>query len=233
MARQNHGPLSKAKGKLGAVVYQQYEGMQISKEYQPVVKNPQTTKQINQRAKFKLASQVTAQFADILNVRLTKYSPYTRMRRAAILKNLVRVVIINDGSAELATIDMQNSINAISMPEIEAPTANTSTAGQISITATEGDIVVTTTVGYSESGMFEKKVSETFTSTGSAKTFMNIGSNKSTFMCVALRATTEEGRAVITNALASDNDWANAIIRAEASGDVLVSELLVANILSA
>lgn len=232
MALQNHGPLSKAKGKIGAVVYQQYEGMQVAKEYQPVVKNPQTTNQINQRAKFKLASQIVGQFADVLNVRLAKYSPYTRIRRGAAIKNLTLVATLDGNSAGVLTADVQNAINTISMSDIEAPAITTSTPGQIGVTATDGDIVIVTTVGYASDGMFEKKTTERYTSDGTAKVFLNIGSGKSTIMCVALRANTEEGRAIISNILASDNDWTNVIVRSQTTGDLMVSDLQVVDIIA-
>ena len=233
MARQNHGPLSRAKGKLGGVVYQQYEGMQISREYQPVVKNPQSTQQVNQRAKFKLASQVVAQFADIINTRLAKSSIYTRVRRGSAVRNLTMASKSTPDGAELSALTMQNAINMISMPDIESPTLNTSTAGQVSVVAPTGDIVEVTTVGYNAGGMFEMKSTERYISDGTAKIFQNIGSAQSILMVVALRATTEEGRATISNALESDAKWANAIKRVTNTGDLLISDLAAVNLIPA
>ena len=124
MARQNHGPLSRAKGKLGGVVYQQYEGMQISREYQPVVKNPQTTKQVENRAKFKLSSQITAQFFDVLNIRLAKLSIYTRKRRGASVNSIIKTITTsnpNTPQALVADVVAASPLAVSRLPTFPAP----------------------------------------------------------------------------------------------------------------
>lgn len=230
MARQNHGPLSRAKGKLGGVVYQQYEGMQIAREYQPVVKNPQSTKQTENRAKFKLASQLVAQFADVLNARLAKLSIYTRKRRAASVNAVYGVVSTDTPSTPQALIaDVLAAINAKSMQDFEMPTFGTPTAGTINLTATDGDTVIVTNVGYGENGEFFEKLTETYTSDGTAKQFTVI-EEASILMAVALRPTTEAGRASIGNLIggtisAGNVGWTVDITRAVANGDLLISGL--------
>lgn len=54
------GLFGKNSGRVGGVVYSNYRGEQIVRSYQPQVKNPNSPRQIAQRAKFKLVSQVAA-----------------------------------------------------------------------------------------------------------------------------------------------------------------------------
>ena len=230
MARQNHGPLSRAKGKLGGVVYQQYEGMQIAREYQPVVKNPQTSKQTLNRSKFKLASQITAQFFYVLNQRFTKLSIYTRMRRAAAVNALYSTVnATQPDEPELLVASAISALNAKSMQDFVAPTIDTATQGQAKVIATSGDVVFATVVSYDGDGNFASKTDETYTSDGSAKSF-SASTETNVIMVVALRATTDAGRATLTNTVLSADGsatdaWMLDIERGVAAGEILVSGL--------
>lgn len=226
MARQNHGPLSRAKGKLGGVVYQQYEGMQISREYQPVVKNPQTTKQTENRAKFKTASQIVAQFAEVLNVRLSNLSIYTRTRRAAAVNAIYSVANINHGTSEAAFTNVVNSVNAKSMSTIEAPTLAPGTGNNLNITAPNGDMVVYVICSYDLSGKLIKREESQYTSSGTAKEVTPaVDAAFAAVMVVSMRANTEEGRATFSNIIAVDNKWEVTIARAVAAGDVSISDI--------
>lgn len=230
MARQNHGPLSRAKGKLGGVVYQQYEGMQISREYQPNVKNPQSEKQTLNRSKFKLASQITAEFFYVINQRFAKLSIYTRTRRAASVKALHAVVTAEQPeSPELLVASAISALNEKSIQDFVAPTIDTATQGQAKVLATQGDVVFVTVVSYDGNGNFASKTDETYTSTGTAKAFL-AGTETNIIMAVALRATSEAGRATLTNTVLSaegsaTDAWMLDIERGVAAGDILVSGL--------
>lgn len=230
MARQNHGPLSRAKGKLGGVVYQQYEGMQISREYQPVVKNPQTSKQMLNRSKFKLASQITAEFFYVINHRLAKLSIYTRMRRAAAVNALYFAVTgTQPDEPELLVASAISALNAKSIQDFAAPTIDTATQGEAKVTAASGDTVFATVVSYDGDGNRASKMDETYTSDGTAKSFM-ASTETNVLMAVALRATTDAGRATLTNTVLSaegsaTDAWMLDIERGVAAGDILVSGL--------
>lgn len=58
------GILGKGSGKLGSSVFAISGGEQIVREYNPRVSNPKTDAQVEQRAKFKLLSQLAMVFAD-------------------------------------------------------------------------------------------------------------------------------------------------------------------------
>ena len=65
MARQT-SLFGKITGKLGAVVFSTSGGQTISREYNPHVSNPNTDAQINQRARMKLMSQLSACLAPVI-----------------------------------------------------------------------------------------------------------------------------------------------------------------------
>lgn len=53
-------------GKMGSQVYAAVKGEQVVRNYQPKVSNPNTQKQINQRARMKLMSQLSAAMASVI-----------------------------------------------------------------------------------------------------------------------------------------------------------------------
>ena len=55
-------------GKLGSQVYASVAGEQVVRNYQPKVSNPSTTKQVNQRARMKLMSQLAAAMASVIAI---------------------------------------------------------------------------------------------------------------------------------------------------------------------
>lgn len=59
MAKQT-SVFGKVSGKIGAIVYSTSAGQIIAREYNPNVANPNTPKQVNQRARMKLMSQLSA-----------------------------------------------------------------------------------------------------------------------------------------------------------------------------
>lgn len=62
-------PLSKGSGKLGATVFAVNSGVQIAREYQPKVSNPNTEAQQDTRARFKLMSQLSAVMAPVIAIK--------------------------------------------------------------------------------------------------------------------------------------------------------------------
>ena len=226
MARQNHGPLSRAKGKLGGVVYQQYEGMQISREYQPVVKNPQTTKQTENRAKFKMSSQIVAQFADVFNVRLSKLSIYARSRRAACVNAIYNVISTTTPSTPSALVDaVVNAINAKSLSGDSEVYFDTRDDNRVIIAPTGYVVTYTNAVYDKTSGDFITAITESYTSDGAAKQVRLIESQRNVLMVTAYHAVTEVGRATISNVGTENTSFNISIARAIANGDLVVSNL--------
>lgn len=59
----------KARGKVGSIVYAISAGQQIAREYQPVVANPSTVSQVENRSKLKLMSQLAAAYKGSIAIR--------------------------------------------------------------------------------------------------------------------------------------------------------------------
>lgn len=226
MARQNHGPLSRAKGKIGGVVYQQYEGMQISREYQPVVKNPQSTKQVTNRAKFKLASQTLAQFKEVFSTRLSKLSIYERMRRAAAVNAIYNVVDDGDPQSMAALVSaITGAINEKSMSTMSAPEFTLST-NNLSITAEAGSDVFYIICEYdANKGELVSRTFTSYESQGDPYQVTTKNSNRKIIFAVGTMAFTDEGRATISNIRASSDSIINEIARAAAAGDIEISNM--------
>lgn len=222
----NHGPLTKTKGKLGGVVFQQYEGMQVAREYQPVVKNPQSALQVQNRAKFKDASQMLALFKEVITMRLAKISSYNRMRRAIAVKTLYREADISGGnSAFIPFDDAISAINGKTLTEYLAPTV-THASTNFSVTAPSGSLILGCIVGFNaDNGFLARKVVQV-TSTGSAVTFPDIeGATSQRAMFIYTVANTEEGRAIFENIYTDQSDLLVDIVRLATNGDADISDI--------
>ena len=105
---KQYGLLGKGTGKLGSSVFAISGGEQIVREYNPKVSNPNTALQIEQRAKFKLMSQLAAAFAPFFG--FTKKG-LTSARNAFVAKNipLVEYNTTNGASVNLDKIALTPS----------------------------------------------------------------------------------------------------------------------------
>lgn len=114
MARFNHSPLTRAVNKLGGIVFQQYDGMQIGREYQPNVKNPRTVAQTENRMRFKLASQLNALLAPLTDIiQKANGIQYERFQRGENLRLLYRKTYIDsiENDARIAILPMYRTSN--------------------------------------------------------------------------------------------------------------------------
>lgn len=228
MSRMNHGPLTKTKGKLGGVVFQQYEGLQVAREYQPVVKNPQSEKQVENRAKFKNASQLTALFKEVLMLRLSKLSIYDRERRGIAVNTFYRVA--DTPTDTLSEINLDNavaSLNSKAMTEYIAPVVTVSGANY-SVTAPDGAVILGVIVGFDSDGYFKTRKVVSATSEGSAVTFPQLtGVTEQRALFVYSIATSEDGRAIFDSLTLGATGLQIEIVRLVSNGDAEVSDIAV------
>lgn len=96
-------------GRTGSFTYRQSRGQTIVSQYQPIVKNPRTEAQNNQRARFKLMSQLAAIMAPgfgtmSVNKRPAKQSPTQRNAFVALNMPLCAVA---DGTAKIPMEKLQ------------------------------------------------------------------------------------------------------------------------------
>lgn len=91
-------------GKLGSSVFAVNSGEQIVRQYQPVVANPATTAQTEQRSSFKLMSQLAAAYALVLAFRKDGMKS---ARNQFISKNIAAVTVEGDtASVNLPAIQL-------------------------------------------------------------------------------------------------------------------------------
>lgn len=138
MARFNHGALTRTKGKLGGIVFQQYEGMQIGKEYQPNVQNPNAPMQIATRTRFSLASKTVAMLFPWLSpVMKANGISYERFQRGDVLKKLMGVITYDD--AEQHATMGQFPIIRPNSPTHVFGVSTSITSNTVNITATSSE----------------------------------------------------------------------------------------------
>lgn len=101
----------KGVGKIENIVVSQMGGVSIARAYQPNVSNPKTEKQVDQRARLKLASQIAAAVSPVIAI---PKSGLISSRNAFIKKNM-DLITAEQGTAQmmLAKIQLTNGSNPL------------------------------------------------------------------------------------------------------------------------
>lgn len=119
-------PRSKGVGKLGDSVYSVNHGVQIQREYNPHVSNPSTDAQVSQRARFKLASQVSAALENVIAIpRKGILSPRNRF-----VKQNMSYFYGDSAGAQVSYENLQLTIGAKGLPGV---TVNRLTSGKLAV----------------------------------------------------------------------------------------------------
>lgn len=106
----------KTTGKVGGLVYATSGGEQIVREYNPNVANPSTDAQVNQRARMKLMSQLSASLAPC--VAMTKDGLVSK-RNKFVKKNFENSYALN-GTAQVTYENLQLTEGNLGLPTIAA-----------------------------------------------------------------------------------------------------------------
>lgn len=102
MGKSTNG-LGQFSGKVGALVFAVSNGEQIVRQYQPIVTNPRSDAQLQQRAKMVLAGKVSSVFPTSL---LYTLSGNNRKRRGALISTIVKSAsVAKSGDGYTAAID--------------------------------------------------------------------------------------------------------------------------------
>lgn len=104
----------KTTGKVGGLVYATAGGEQIVREYNPNVSNPSTTAQVNQRAKMKLMSQLSASLSSVIAMTKTglvsKRNKFTKI-------NFEYAYAVN-GASQISYENLQLTEGNLSLPQV-------------------------------------------------------------------------------------------------------------------
>ena len=115
MARQT-SLFGKIRGKIGSVVFSTSGGETISREYNPHVANPSTMAQVNQRARMKLMSQLSASLAPVIAIPkrglVSSRNAFTKLNFGASMAQ--------NGIAQITYENVQLTNGNIALPTIEA-----------------------------------------------------------------------------------------------------------------
>lgn len=101
-------------GKLGSQVYASVGGEQIVRQYQSKVANPNTALQVNQRARLKLMSQLSAAFAPVIVIP----KKGLKSSRNLFVKRNFELSSGNDGMAQLSIENIQLTSGTAGLPAI-------------------------------------------------------------------------------------------------------------------
>lgn len=129
------GLFGKNSGRIGGVVYSNYRGEQIVRSYQPKVSNPNTAGQVAQRAKFKLASQVSASLKREIKMSFVPAVAKETPRNAFVKEMLKKTTYTN---------------NKAILPIEDVVLTNSRTSGFSSLSATQSMVMATLSPGYTE-----------------------------------------------------------------------------------
>lgn len=109
-----NGILGTGSGKLGSSVFSTVAGEQVVRQYQPVVANPSTLAQVNQRARLKLASQLAAAIAPVIAIpRQGMQTP-----RNLFIKRNFDFITANNGQAMISYENIQLTTGNAGLPGI-------------------------------------------------------------------------------------------------------------------
>lgn len=104
----------KINGKIGGVVFSTSGGIQISREYNPNVANPNTQAQVNQRARMKLMSQLSATMAPVITMqKMGLVSP-----RNQFTKRNFGYSYVSDGEAQVSYENLQLTQGNAALPRV-------------------------------------------------------------------------------------------------------------------
>ena len=104
----------KTTGKIGSIVFSTSGGETIAREYNPHVANPNTMAQVNQRARMKLMSQISATLSPV--IAMTKEG-LTSRRNKFVSKNFENSYALN-GVAQISYENLQLTEGSVGLPQI-------------------------------------------------------------------------------------------------------------------
>ena len=104
----------KTTGKVGGLVYSTSGGEQVIREYNPQVANPSTIAQVNQRARMKLMSQLSACLAPV--IAMTKNG--LTSKRNKFVKHNFDNSYASEGSAQISYENVQLTEGSIGLPSV-------------------------------------------------------------------------------------------------------------------
>lgn len=153
MAKTIHNPITtKWQGTLGGFQYRIVRGNQVIAERASHVRNPRTKAQVENRAKFKLASQFSALWNNILDANAAHKIGDTVLSRAKATKIAHTMAQFNNNEARVQLRNFVGAWNA-ALPQDASNFTLTFTAATQTISGTLGTKVAYKVVAFNEAGV--------------------------------------------------------------------------------
>lgn len=213
-------------GKLGASVFTIRKGVQIVRQYQGEVGNPKTESQVENRAKFKLLSQLSALAAPVVS--LPRTSNALTSQRNLFIKANFPAVEIKSGKAGITASDILLTSSPLTAPAVEF----TQAGGLITVAPTttlDGwDGISAMAVGFGNDGSVRGDAGKSTDNTGVVLLSMPAGYSPS-IIFYAWKYRDEDARARYGSMIGDDGDVTVPFYRLVADGDIIVSATTVAN----
>jgi len=160
---------TKWRGAIGGFRYSVVRGKQVIAERASAVKNPRTSGQMETRMKFKLASQFSNLWKDIIELNMVKKTRDLVMTRAAGTQVAFGASQIDDGIACVNIGGFANDFNAKNNQPVSAGLQLTFNSTTQSITAPQNDIVTYKVVAFDRENTPIGTHVSTYVSAGIAK----------------------------------------------------------------
>lgn len=143
----------KGKGKVGNLVISTVGGETIARDYNPNVSNPNTTAQVNQRAKMKLMSQVAAALSPVIAIP----KDGLKSSRNLFVKENFKFASANSGVAEISYENIQLTKGTTGIPAVQVTrsTGNVLTLKLAASAAAAADKVVYVVYKKSDENQFQ------------------------------------------------------------------------------
>lgn len=215
-------------GKMGSVVFRVRQGEQIVTQYNPIVKNPNTTAQSTQRVSFKLMSQVAAAMASAIINRPARQGQSPRNR---FVQQNFPLVEADSANARIAIANLQLTSSATYFGSISYdPSESKAEVININPSVTKVRFV---TVTYPENGDTSKPVVSNIKDVDVANGAASIQTqSSSTVLAYGLIPTSGAARVSLDNMGVDSNEPFIAQVNLErlvATGQVAVTETLGVN----
>lgn len=111
-----HGITGTGSGKLGSAVFSVSAGEQVVRQYQPIVTNPSTPQQVDNRAKLKLLSQLSAVMADVIAIpKVGSLTP-----RNSFVRDNYPLVTAENGAASVDLSQLAITKGGMQIPDVVA-----------------------------------------------------------------------------------------------------------------
>lgn len=226
---------TKWRGAIGGFRYSVVRGKQVIAERASAVKNPRTEKQMNTRAKFKLASQFSNLWKDIIELNMVKKTRDLVLTRATGTKVAFGAADVRSGIATVSLGDFANDFNAKNNQPVNAGMVLTFNSTTQSITAPADDVVTYKVVAFDESDTPIGTNVVTYVSDGTAKNIdlPAIFGNASRYDIMVFSTTPTEGAEEytgrLTNMLGEDANGLTAAEMYNLFADMAAESLITVN----